>query len=35
MEEKNKPYIWEDNRIILPKEEKREGLITKIWKWIK
>ena len=34
-QEKNKPYIWEDNRIILPKEEKREGLITKIWRWIK
>ena len=34
--QKNKPYIWQTNRIILlPKEEKREGLLTKIWKWLK
>jgi len=33
--QENKPYIWEDNSAILPKEEKGEGLLTKIWRWIK
>jgi hypothetical protein len=34
-EKENKPYIYEDPNILLPVEEKREGLLTKIMKWIK
>jgi hypothetical protein len=33
--QKNKPYIWEDYSVILTKEAKGEGLLTKIWRWIK